>query len=127
MVEGAIFRLTTLLGAVRNGAGWYDLNLNRVTRARIDQVACIARGRCYAACLDTSHQAINRSENSDFDVMDDESTACDVCINAHPVEGGIIMQTIAPGTLDQRTGTDVKEHYANWTIHLDNPSGATTE
>ena len=37
---------------------WQYLNLNYVTKAYIDQDLCIKCGRCYAACEDTSHQAI---------------------------------------------------------------------
>jgi len=44
--------------AVPNVTDWQYLNLNYVTKARIDQDSCISCGRCYAACEDTSHQAI---------------------------------------------------------------------
>ncbi len=48
--------------AVPNVTDWQYLNLNYVTKARIDQDACIKCGRCYAACEDTSHQAISMSD-----------------------------------------------------------------
>jgi dihydropyrimidine dehydrogenase (NAD+) subunit PreA len=44
--------------AVPNVTDWQYLNLNYVTKARIDQDLCISCGRCFAACEDTSHQAI---------------------------------------------------------------------
>ena len=54
--------LSDLVGrAVPNVTDWQYLNLNYVTKARIDQEACIQCGRCYAACEDTSHQAISMS------------------------------------------------------------------
>ena len=36
--------------AVPKVVDWQYLNLNHVTKARIDQDACIKCGRCYAAC-----------------------------------------------------------------------------
>ena len=44
--------------AVPNVTDWQYLNLNYVTKARIDQDMCISCGRCHIACEDTSHQAI---------------------------------------------------------------------
>ena len=43
---------------IPNYTEWQYLNLNYVTKARINQDLCIKCGRCYAACEDTSHQAI---------------------------------------------------------------------
>ena len=40
--------------AVPNVTDWQYLNLEYVTKARIDQALCIKCGRCYAACEDTS-------------------------------------------------------------------------
>ena len=47
--------------AVPNCSDWQHLNLNYVAKARIDQDLCIKCGRCFAACEDTSHQAISMS------------------------------------------------------------------
>ena len=44
--------------AAPNVSDWQYLNLNYVTKARIDQDACIKCGRCHIVCEDTSHQAI---------------------------------------------------------------------
>ena len=44
----------------RNVTDWQYLNLNYVTKARIDQDLCIKCGRCHIACEDTSHQAITK-------------------------------------------------------------------
>ena len=78
--------------AVPNCHDWQDLNLNYVAKAEIDQDACIKCGRCYAACEDTSHQAISMSEDRIFEVIDAECVACNLCVNVCPVEGCITME-----------------------------------
>ncbi len=113
--------LDDLIGrAVPNVTDWQYLNLNHVTKARIDQDACIKCGRCYAACEDTSHQAISMSPERVFEVMDDECVACNLCVNVCPVENCITMETLPKGAVDARTGRTVGD-YANWTTHPNNP------
>jgi dihydropyrimidine dehydrogenase (NAD+) subunit PreA len=113
--------------AVPNVCDWQHLNLNYVTKARIDQDLCIKCGRCYAACEDTSHQAITMSEDRVFDVDDSQCVACNLCVNVCPVEGCITMEELAPGTMDTRTGRRVEEGYANWTTHPNNPGTCAAE
>jgi len=108
--------------AVPNFTDWQHLNLNFITKARIDQDACIKCGRCFAACEDTSHQAITMSEDRVFEVQDDECVACNLCVNVCPVEACITMEQLAPGAIDKRTGKPVSADYANWTEHPNNPS-----
>lgn len=56
MDEKGLKRIDEIVGrAVPNVTDWQYLNLNYVTKARIDQDKCIQCGRCYAACEDTSH------------------------------------------------------------------------
>ncbi len=107
--------------AVPNVTDWQYLNLNYVTKAKIDEDACIKCGRCYAACEDTSHQAIDMSEDRVFSVKDEECVACNLCVNVCPIEGCITMERVAPGQLDQRTGKVVPEEYGNWLEHPNNP------
>lgn len=115
--------LSDLVGrAVPNVTDWQYLNLNYVTKARIDQEACIKCGRCYAACEDTSHQAISMSEDRVFEVIDEECVACNLCVNVCPVEACITMERLEAGVVDPRTGKVVQEDYANWTTHPNNPS-----
>ena len=111
--------------AVPNVTDWQHLNLNYITKARIDQDACIKCGRCFAACEDTSHQAIVIGENRTFEVIDEECVACNLCIDVCPVEGCITMEQLRPGDIDKRTGKVVEADYANWTTHPNNPMAKT--
>ena len=105
--------------AVPKVKDWKDLNLNFVTKAVIDEDLCIKCGRCYAACEDTSHQAIEMDEDRTFRVKDDECVACNLCVNVCPVENCITMKELPLGEVDPRTGRKV-EPYANWTTHPNN-------
>ena len=105
--------------AVPKVKDWKDLNLNFVTKAVIDKDLCIKCGRCYAACEDTSHQAIEMGEDRVFRVKDDECVAYNLCVNVCPVENCITMKELPLGEVDPRTGRKV-EPYANWTTHPNN-------
>ncbi len=119
--------LSELVGrAVPNFVEWQHLNLNHVTKAVINQDDCIKCGRCYAACEDTSHQAIAMSEDRVFTVKDDECVACNLCVNVCPVDNCITMKTLPKGALDERTGRKVGD-YANWTTHPNNPGAVAAE
>jgi len=106
--------------AVPNVTDWQFLNLNYVTKAQIDQELCIKCGRCYAACEDTSHQAIAMSPDRVFTVKDEECVACNLCLDVCPVEACITMRELPQGEVDPRTGR-VVAGYANWTSHPNNP------
>ena len=113
--------------AVPNVTDWNQLNLNYIAKAKIDQDLCISCGRCFAACEDTSHQAIAMSEDRTFSVIDDECVACNLCVNVCPVEGCITMEAMAPGETDPRTGKVVQPDYVNWTTHPNNPAANAAE
>ncbi len=108
--------------AVPNVTDWQYLNLNYVTKAKIDQDLCIKCGRCYAACEDTSHQAIMQEKDGKrhFEVMDNECVACNLCVEVCPVEACITMVRQTEG-VDARTGKTINPQYANWTGHPNNP------
>ena len=112
--------------AVPNVTDWQYLNLNSITKARIDQDACIKCGRCHIACEDTSHQAITAMVDGErhFMVKEEDCVGCNLCVNVCPVENCIDMVTLAPGEKDQRTGELVSADYANWTTHPNNPMAA---
>jgi len=107
--------------AVPNVTEWQYLNLNYVEKAVIDQDLCIKCGRCYAACEDTSHQAILMKEGRVFEVDNSECVACNLCVNVCPVENCITMEPLAAGETDTRTGQTVSDEYSNWTTHPNNP------
>jgi len=128
MDEKGFTSVDELVGrAVPNLSDWQHLNLNYVTKARIDQDSCIKCGRCYAACEDTSHQAISMSEDRVFEVIDAECVACNLCVNVCPVEDCITMERLAAGEVDERTGKVVQDEYANWTMHPNNPGACAAE
>ena len=128
MDEKGYERIDDFVGkAVPNVTDWQYLNLNYVAKARIDQEACIQCGRCYAACEDTSHQAIAMKPGRVFEVIDEECVACNLCVDVCPVEDCITMEQLAPGTVDPRTGKVVEDTYANWTTHPNNPSAQAAE
>jgi dihydropyrimidine dehydrogenase (NAD+) subunit PreA len=82
--------LADLVGrATPNVTDWQFLNLNYVAKAHINQDDCIKCGRCYAACEDTSHQAIAMSPERVFTVKDEECVACNLCVNVCPVDNCI--------------------------------------
>ncbi|WP_299873055.1 NAD-dependent dihydropyrimidine dehydrogenase subunit PreA [uncultured Sulfitobacter sp.] len=113
--------------AVPNVTDWQYLNLNYVAKAVINQDLCISCGRCFAACEDTSHQAIAMSEDRTFTVIDEECVACNLCVNVCPVEDCITMEAMTPGAVDPRTGKVVQPEYANWTTHPNNPAAKAAE
>jgi dihydropyrimidine dehydrogenase (NAD+) subunit PreA len=113
--------------AVPNVTDWQYLNLNYVTKAVIDQDACIKCGRCYAACEDTSHQAISMSADRKFEVIDEECVACNLCVNVCPVENCITMERMPAGSVDPRTGRRVEDDHGDWTTHPNNPGQVAAE
>ena len=110
-----------MLDAIRKHPGMFS------GVAVIDQDACIKCGRCYAACEDTSHQAIWMKEGRVFEVNDAECVACNLCIDVCPVEDCITMERMEAGSTDPRTGKTVSDDYANWTTHPNNPMAKAAE
>ena len=113
--------------AVPNVTDWKYLNLNYVAKAVISQDDCIKCGRCYAACEDTSHQAISMSADRVFEVIDAECVACNLCVDVCPVQYCISMVPMKAGEVDPRTGKVVSDKYANWTTHPNNPGAVAAE
>ncbi|MEL6968119.1 MAG: NAD-dependent dihydropyrimidine dehydrogenase subunit PreA [Pseudomonadota bacterium] len=114
--------------AMPNVTDWQYLNLNYVTKAKINQDLCIQCGRCHIACEDTSHQAITSMVNGarHFEVIDEECVGCNLCVNVCPVDNCITMEQMRVGATDPRTKKPVVPDYGNWTEHPNNP-GAVKE
>ena len=108
--------------AAPNVTDWQYLNLNYVTKAKIDQDLCIKCGRCHIACEDTSHQAITNMVDGarKFEVIDEECVGCNLCVNVCPVNDCITMEQVVSGE-DPRTKSPINPEYANWTTHPNNP------
>jgi dihydropyrimidine dehydrogenase (NAD+) subunit PreA len=101
-------------GAIPNFVHWDDLNLNYKSLARIDQNLCIKCGLCYAACEDTSHQAIGKhNDPRKFEVIDAECVGCNLCAHVCPVAACITM-------VDAPTGLSA----LSWKNHPNNPASA---
>ncbi len=128
MDEKSFDHVADIVGlAVENVTDWQYLNLNFVTKARINPDSCIRCGRCFAACEDTSHQAIAMSEEREFTVIDENCVACNLCVEVCPVEDCITMEQLSSGSLDQRSGQVVTDDYFNWTMHPNNPMATPVE
>ncbi|MGI0116122.1 NAD-dependent dihydropyrimidine dehydrogenase subunit PreA [Zooshikella sp. RANM57] len=92
---------------------WKYLNLNYKTIASINPDACIGCGRCYAACEDTSHQAIQPAEHNNrkvYSIIEDNCVGCNLCEITCPEHDCITMVT-----------QENKKPYLNWTQHPNNP------
>jgi len=115
--------------AVPNVTDWQYLNLDYITKARINQDSCIQCGRCHIACEDTSHQAITALKDGrrHFEVIEAECVGCNLCVNVCPVEGCIDMVPLTAGAVDARTGRVVTGGYSNWTQHPNNPMAKAAE
>jgi len=115
--------------ATPNVTDWQYLNLNYITKAKIDQDACIKCGRCHIVCEDTSHQAITSLVDGQrhFEVIEEECVGCNLCVNVCPVENCISMEQLPAGALDKRTGQKVQDKYGNWTEHPNNPTVVAAE
>jgi dihydropyrimidine dehydrogenase (NAD+) subunit PreA len=100
--------------AVQNTTDWKYLDMNYQVIAQIDQDKCIACGKCYVACEDTSHQAIAQLIGDTgarrYEVIRDECVGCNLCEITCPVEGCITM-------VPQESG----KGYMNWTQDPRNP------
>ena len=121
MNEKQITSTSDIVGkAIPNYTDWQYLNLNYVAKAKINQDLCINCGRCFAACEDTSHQAISMSDDRKFTVIDEECVACNLCVNVCPVDNCITMEPMNVGDIDPRTGKTIEDDHADWTTHPNN-------
>jgi dihydropyrimidine dehydrogenase (NAD+) subunit PreA len=111
--------------AVPTVTDWGNLNLNYITKARIDQDKCIKCGRCHIVCEDTSHQAITSIKDGQrhFEVIDEECVGCNLCVCVCPVEDCITLEQITSG-VDARTKKPISESKLVWADHPNHPDNA---
>ncbi len=103
---------------------WERLDLHHVAKARIVQEKCIACGRCWLSCEDTSHQAINHHQDS-YSIREEDCIGCALCQLVCPVPGAIIMERLAGG-IDPRTGETISSEPLSWQDHPNNPARRST-
>ena len=115
--------------AVPTVSDWRYLNFNHVSKAVINQDACIGCGRCHIACEDTSHQAITNLVDGarKFEVIEVECVGCNLCVTVCPVPECITMRTVEIGDIDLRTNKKVQAGHADWTTHPNNPMRVAVE
>jgi len=109
--------------AVPNVTDWQYLNLNYITKAKINQDLCTKCGRCHIVCEDTSHQAITSEVDGErrYQVIDEECVGCNLCVSVCPVENCITLEQQTTG-IDARTNKPIDSSYSNWTTHKNNPA-----
>jgi dihydropyrimidine dehydrogenase (NAD+) subunit PreA len=109
--------------AVPTVSDWRYLNFSHVSKAVINQDACISCGRCHIACEDTSHQAITHLVDGarKFEVIEAKCVGCNLCVTVCPVPECITMRTVEIGDIDLRTNKKVEAGHADWTTHPNNP------
>jgi dihydropyrimidine dehydrogenase (NAD+) subunit PreA len=105
---------------------WKYLNLDHVSKAVIDQQACIQCGRCHIACEDTSHQAITAVQDGrrHFEVREEDCVGCNLCVTVCPVPDCVTLRDLVAGEVDKRTGKVVGATPLNWTDHPNNVARA---
>jgi dihydropyrimidine dehydrogenase (NAD+) subunit PreA len=113
-------RLSDFVGrAIPNFVHWEDLNLNFKSVAVIDQELCIKCGLCYAACEDTSHQAIaalRQEGKRRYEVITEACVGCNLCQHVCPVTDCISMVALP-----------TEKPYQTWKEHSNNPGSPNFE
>lgn len=122
MAEHGMESVSALTGrAVTQVADWNRLNLNAVSKAKIDQDRCVGCGRCFISCEDTSHQAITRVEETGrYRVEVEECVGCNLCVAVCPIPDCITLERLTDGA-DPRTGLPIRNEALRWLDHPNNP------
>ncbi|EPZ45710.1 NAD-dependent dihydropyrimidine dehydrogenase subunit PreA [Alicyclobacillus acidoterrestris] len=118
--DKGILRAMDLVGQATGKYGdWNRLNLRYQTVAKIDEDTCIRCNKCYVACEDSAHQAIQMIANKEdgksryhLEVVRDECVGCNLCYEVCPVDGCITMEVVDNG-LDAVTWSDLQDTVAH--------------
>ena len=97
--------VTELVGkSVEKYDEWGNLNLNYKVVAKINDSICIRCNKCFIACEDTSHQAIDivkAPAGSKYDhslvVDEEECVGCNLCVEVCPVDNCIELVEVDTG------------------------------
>jgi dihydropyrimidine dehydrogenase (NAD+) subunit PreA len=97
--------ITDLVGkSVEKYDEWGNLNLNYKVVAKINDSLCIRCNKCFIACEDTSHQAIDivkAPEGSKYNhslvVDSEECVGCNLCVEVCPVDNCIELVPVDTG------------------------------
>ena len=109
--------------AVSKYGDWGSLNLNYKIIAQIDEERCIRCNKCYIACEDTAHQAIDLVATSGkhrhkLVVDESECVGCNLCYEVCPVDGCITMVRTDSGKVPMTWGELQSQMHAGNYLHL---------
>jgi dihydropyrimidine dehydrogenase (NAD+) subunit PreA len=73
---------------------WAGLDIEATYRAHIDPATCIGCGRCYLACEDTAHQAIDPPgpQRLSYQVRTEDCVGCNLCVCVCPIPGAVSLR-----------------------------------
>ena len=87
LIEKKLDSVSDLVGKALPHLVDHDSLPRKKVRSHVVEEKCIGCGRCYIACRDGGHEAIEWRENRKPVVNDDKCVGCGLCILTQPVNG----------------------------------------